>query len=94
MKRILITVLLVCLLIPQAGALAAYTIPEDALAAPMPVYDNYGACPLDEAYRLDDVIQRARDSGLLGEDEVVAFNAEDGDAAILACLGKTEEHRP
>ena len=25
---------------------------------------------------------------------VVAVNAEDGDAAILACLGKTEEHRP
>ena len=53
-----------------------YTIPEDAPAAPMPVYDNYGAAPVDEAYRLDEVIQKARESGLLGADETVAFRSD------------------
>ena len=32
-----------------ATAAQHYTIPEDALEAPMPVYDNYGAAPVDEA---------------------------------------------
>jgi exopolysaccharide biosynthesis protein len=53
-----------------------YTIPEDALEAPMPVYDNYGAAPVDEAYKLTEVIQQARDSGLLGQDEVMAFDPD------------------
>lgn len=63
---------------PAAGAEDAvyYSIPEDALTAPVPVYDNYGAAPVDEAYRLDAVIQKARDSGLLGTDEVMAFRSD------------------
>ena len=58
---------------PESGIVP---IPEDATTAPVPVYDNYGALPVDEAYRLNDVIRKARDSGLLGEDETVAFDSD------------------
>ena len=51
------------------------SIPEDALTAPVPDYDCYGALPLDEADKVNDLIRRARDSGLLGEDEVMAFDS-------------------
>ena len=46
----------------------------DGLPGPMPVRDCYGAVPVDQAYVLNGVIQRARDSGLLGQDEVTAFD--------------------
>ena len=53
-----------------------YTIPEDALVAPKPNYDCYGVCSMEDAVQVMDVIQRARDSGLLGEDEEVAFSPD------------------
>ena len=53
-----------------------YVIPEDALVAPKPDYDCYGLCTRENAHDMMAVIQRARDSGLLGEDEVVAFNPD------------------
>ena len=64
--------------VAESGTSSAphYTIPEDALVAPLPVYDNYGALEVENAADLMPVIQRARDSGLLGEDEIVAFNPE------------------
>lgn len=51
-----------------------YYIPEDALVAPAPDPAAFGSVPVDEAYRILDVIQQARDSGLLREDEEVAFD--------------------
>ncbi len=53
-----------------------YRIAEDATVAPKPNYDCYGALPVDDAARVMDVIRKARDSGLLAEDEVVAFNPD------------------
>ena len=53
-----------------------YTIPEDALVAPKPNYDCYGVCSMEDAVQVMDVIQRARESGLLGEDEEVAFSPD------------------
>ncbi|MBP5240254.1 MAG: phosphodiester glycosidase family protein [Oscillospiraceae bacterium] len=53
-----------------------FTIPEDALVAPKPEYDCYGLCTRENAHEMLAVIQRARDSGLLGEDEVVAFDPD------------------
>ena len=53
-----------------------YVIPEDALVAPKPDYDCYGLCTRENAHDMMAVIQRARDSGLLGEDEVIAFNPD------------------
>ena len=53
-----------------------YVIPEDALVAPKPDYDCYGLCTRENAHDMLAVIQRARDSGLLGEDEVVAFDPD------------------
>lgn len=81
-----VLMILALLLSALPSALAAETesrpesgiapIPENAATAPVPVYDNYGALPVDEAYRLNDVIRKARDSGLLGEDETVAFDSD------------------
>ena len=53
-----------------------YVIPEDALVAPKPDYDCYGLCTRENAHDMMAVIRRARDSGLLGEDEAVAFNPD------------------
>ncbi len=49
-------------------------LPEDAAAGPLPDPACYGSVPVDRAEEILAVIQRARDSGLLSEDETVAFD--------------------
>ena len=51
-----------------------YSIPEDANAGPAPDEACYGVVSMDEPEKLLEVIQDARDRGLLGEDETVAFD--------------------
>lgn len=51
-----------------------YTIPADAVVAPKPNPANFGAVSVANAEELLPVIQTARDSGLLGEDEAVVFD--------------------
>lgn len=51
-----------------------YSIPEGDLAAPMPNPASYGEIPYSNPSLVLELIQRARDSGLIGEDETVAFN--------------------
>ena len=51
-----------------------YTIPEDANAGPAPDESCYGVISMDEPEKLLEVIQDARDRGLLGPDEEVAFD--------------------
>ena len=53
-----------------------FTIPEDALVAPKPIEECYGTCSMDHPEVVMDLIQRARDSGLLGQDETVAFRPD------------------
>ena len=55
-----------------------YVIPEEATSAPEPDPSRYGVIDLDEAEKTLEIIQDARDLGLLREDEKVIFdpNAE------------------
>ena len=48
-----------------------YTIPEEALVAPAPNPACYGTLSIDRAEEVLDVIQKARDSGLLDGQEVI-----------------------
>lgn len=48
-----------------------YTIPEEALVAPMPNPDAYGTVSIDNAAAVLEVIQKARDSGLLDGQDVI-----------------------
>ena len=61
---------------PEPEPVVHYSIPEDAPAAPKPNEACYGTCSIDDPAPVVELIQRARDSGLLGEDEVVAFDPE------------------
>ena len=61
---------------PEPEPVVHYSIPEDALVAPKPNEACYGTCSIDDPTPVVELIQRARDSGLLGEDEVVAFDPE------------------
>ena len=51
-----------------------YSIPEEARVAPAPLESCYGTVSMDEPEKILPVIQQARDWGLLGEDEMVAFD--------------------
>jgi Exopolysaccharide biosynthesis protein related to N-acetylglucosamine-1-phosphodiester alpha-N-acetylglucosaminidase len=51
-----------------------YTIAEDVLFGPVPNQECYGEVSVANAAEVLSVIQRARDSGLLGADEAVAFD--------------------
>ena len=51
-----------------------YVIEEDALSAPVPDENYYGVISLDEPEKTLDVIDRARELGLLKEDETVIFD--------------------
>ncbi len=53
-----------------------YTIAPDAAAAPAPVADAYGSAGNDSPQDVIRVIDRAREIGLLREDEEVAFRAD------------------
>ena len=51
-----------------------WVIPENALVAPEPDPAGFGKVPVANAAEIENVIQRARDSGLLGADERVIFD--------------------
>ena len=51
-----------------------YTIADGAVLAPRANPENFGSVPVANAAELTPVIQQARDSGLLGEDETVIFD--------------------
>ena len=61
---------------PEPEPAPHYSIPEDALAAPVPNEACYGTCPVEDTATVMALIQRARDSGLLGAEEVVAFDPD------------------
>ena len=69
---------LVLLLSPVSGVVSsaenAPSAGTDAIPAPDP--DSYGSVPIENAEDILDVIRRARDSGLLSEDEAVAFRPD------------------
>ena len=71
-------ILLLFSLLPVPGLSASAQgyapIPEAATAGPAPDPACYGSVPVDRAAEVLDVIQRARDSGLLSPDETVAFD--------------------
>ena len=58
----------------ESADVSPFFIPEDALAGQVPDPGAYGAVGVDSAGEVLGVIQRARDLGLLGEDETVAFD--------------------
>ena len=59
----------------QAAAMKkVYKIPEDALIAPEPLSYSFGKVSTANAAEIMDVIQQARESGLLEEDETVVFD--------------------
>ncbi len=51
-----------------------YVIDENAVVAPAPNPACFGKISIDEPEKVLEIIQQARDYGLLGEDEVVAFD--------------------
>lgn len=53
-----------------------YTIPEGSVIAPRANPANFGSVPVENASELSAVIERAREDGLLGEDETVVFDPE------------------
>lgn len=52
-----------------------YSIPEGSVLAPKANPANFESIPVSEAARVEDVIARARSSGLLAEDEPLVFDA-------------------
>lgn len=58
-----------------------YSIPEEDTVAPPPLETCYGTIPWDQPELVLEVLDQAREYGLLGEDETVAFdvNAEFSD---------------
>lgn len=58
----------------QAAVKKVYKIPEDALIAPEPLSLNFGKVSTANASEIMDVIQKARDCGLLDADETVVFD--------------------
>ena len=53
-----------------------YVIPEESLVAPAPLVSGFGRISTENASELLSVIQQARSSGLLGEDEAVVFSPD------------------
>ena len=51
-----------------------YVIDENAVAAPAPNQACFGTISIEEPEKVLEIIQQARDYGLLGEDETVAFD--------------------
>ncbi len=51
-----------------------YVIERDAVAAPAPDPAKFGSISIEEPEKVLEIIQEARDLGLLGEDETVAFD--------------------
>ena len=67
-----------------------YVIPEGTLVAPAPQLSGFHSYTLDEADKVMELIARARDCGLLREDETVAFSPavnfyRGGDAKNILC---------
>ena len=57
-----------------ASVKTVYKIPEDAVVAPEPLATGFGKMSTANAAEIMTVIQQARDSGLLREDETVVFD--------------------
>ena len=53
-----------------------YVIERDAVAAPAPDPNCFGSISIEEPEKVLEIIQQARDSGLLREDETVAFDPD------------------
>ena len=53
-----------------------FRIPEESLVAPSPLVSGFGRISTDNAQEVLNVIQQARSSGLLGEDESVVFSPD------------------
>ena len=51
-----------------------YRISDDALVAPKPREESYGSIPVEEAYRVTEIISKARELGVLETNEAVAFD--------------------
>ncbi len=51
-----------------------WIIEEGAVVAPAPDAANFGTIGIDEPEKVQDLIRQARESGLLGEEETVAFD--------------------
>lgn len=51
-----------------------YSIPREDTVAPPPLPEGYGTIPWDAPEQVEEVLDRAREYGLLGEDETVAFD--------------------
>ena len=69
-----------------------YSIPETELVAPAPEAACYGSVMPDSAAEINTVIQRARESGLLGETETTVFRSDASfrsDTAIRYYLDET-----
>ena len=59
-----------------ASQKTVFKIPEDAVVAPEPLLSGFGKVSTANASEILPVIQQARDSGLLGADEVVVFDPD------------------
>ena len=60
--------------VPEEPAKPHYVIDEYVMTAPAPIETGYGTVSIDNASEVMSVIERARESGLLGEEEKVAFD--------------------
>ena len=59
---------------PEQQQKKHYIIERDALAAPKPDPSCFGTVSMDQPEKMMEIIQQARDYGLLGPDETVAFD--------------------
>ncbi len=60
--------------VPTEEPKPRYTIPEGSVLVPKANPENFGSLPVANASELSAVIQQARDSGLLSEDEKMVFD--------------------
>jgi len=61
--------------LPEEGQ-QHYRIPDDALAAPKPKPEGYGSVEVEEAYRMAEIISKARKLGVLESNETIAFDPD------------------
>ena len=60
--------------IEEAAKKTVYKIAEDATVAPAPLLSGFGKVSTANAAEIMTIVQQARDSGLLGEDERIVFD--------------------
>ncbi len=59
---------------PEAAVHIHYSIPEDDPVAPPPQENGYGVIPWDHPEQVEPLLARAREYGLLGAEETMAFD--------------------